>query len=729
MTRHQPHLSLALFSSALFSLALLAVGCSAPDLARDARLLEHFHAELAPDAPPEIDVRRCEAVKPLATDKPHRVCVGTSQRRGLLTREGVAWATPATDASLLDARGAALAFAVAALGEGGPREARIEAISGERVETLWTATLEPSQDSGWIEIRFDLSPGVERLRLVSLGDEPVAWAELRLVASESDPPARPASATDTPPNLVLFLVDTLRADQLATYGYDRPTSPNLDRLAAESLVFERALSPSTWTLPSTASLLTGLLPLQHGARDIKHSMPQSVETVAEHLRAAGYRTAALTDGGFVGHKWGMAQGFDRFDAAPGKPWQDKDVAPIAASAAHWLETNHFEPFFLVVHTYETHQPYVNPEGFADPWLDPNYDGDRFRRRAAVQPLKIGEVSAAEKQRLIDFYDGEIHRADHYVGGLLDQLDALGLSERTAILLTSDHGEEFFDHGGVEHGHGRVFDANVRVPMVLRPPAARGIRPARVQTAASGLDVAPTLLDLAGLEPAPEWVGRSLLDLAAGAAPGRAVLVHGTNSIPQLDEERFRLDVGDTSLIYDRRRAALTYFDRAADPEMRRPLAAPRDPAMAESVEHLQAVLAWLAPTRFAVRLPSGLRRVTVPPSSRVAPLGVWDGLEWKGGEMVDHAWRAETTPEGVAYLVFDSRAAGEWTLHLERADGDEGEVTLHTRTADGGAPAWRPLSGELPPPLVLFPAAGIHAPGEAELSSGNVEELRALGYL
>jgi hypothetical protein len=211
------------------------------------------------------------------------------------------------------------------------------------------------------------------------------------------------------------------------------------------------------------------------------------------------------------------------------------------------------------------------------------------------------------------------------------------------------------------------------------------------------------------------------------------LVHGTNSFPDLHEERFRLDRGDRSVIFDRVRGELRGYDLAADPEMRRPAAEVFGGPAAPAAERLQAVLAWLEEeAELLVRLPDGTREVAVGRSSKVAPRGVWSGLERQPGEATeDGGWHADLDPGRPHYLVFSPRRRGEgWTVLV--ATGEEGEMApLELRFPEDRrrATEWNPLVDPPPEPGVILPGSALFEPGQTELTEESVEELRALGYL
>jgi len=535
-----------------------------------------------------------------------------------------------------------------------------------------------------------------------------------------------ARALEPPPNIVLVSLDTVRADHLSLYGYPRPTSPRLDRFAADAWVFNESYSVSTWTPPSHASMFTGLLPDHHGLRRVEETLAPEAVTAAEVLRDAGYRTAAITDGGFLRPQWGLDQGFDHYQVTPGQPWDPKDAEVVFDDAARWVEAyGEKRPFFLFVHTYEAHQPYQNVGGFADPFLDAHYQGP-FRDGVRVL-ADVARIDAAELPRVVGLYDGGIRRADHFLGRFLDTLRRRGLLATTAVIVTSDHGEELREHGDVEHALGKVFDENVRVPLVVRPPGglpAGGVR--RPATAVSGLDLFPTLLDLAGLpagDPPPP--GRSLLAIAREPPdPGRTIAIQGINSIQVLDERRLRLDRGRRTLIFDRVRGTAERYHRGRDPGMLEPLPAiGADGAGAGLAARLQTVLAWLEPGAIAVRLPLRTAAVGVPADSALALRGAWSGLDWRpaGGA------RSLALDPGRPALVVLGVAGGldDRELEVEIAGGGGGRVRLERPAGV----EWTPLGDELAPPGRLLPAARSLRAGRAEIDAEGVAELRALGYL
>jgi arylsulfatase A-like enzyme/tetratricopeptide (TPR) repeat protein len=293
-------------------------------------------------------------------------------------------------------------------------------------------------------------------------------------------------------NVLLVTLDTTRADRIGAYGYAQAETPRLDRLASEGVLFETAITPTAFTLPSHSSIMTGLYPPYHGMRLNGGSALADVQvTLAEQLAASGYRTGAVIAAFVLDQRWGLSQGFETFDdEIEMEPDQRLDLAGVQRRAdqvvdlgLEWLETEDERPFFAWLHLYDAHIPYDPPEPY----------GTRFGGRG-----------------LSGLYDGEIAYADSQVGRVLDWLEGRGLAENTVVVVLGDHGESLGDHGENEHGYF-VYDATVRVPLIVRVPGAdlEGIRvPAQVRT----IDVLPTILDLVGVERPQPVHGESLVPL-------------------------------------------------------------------------------------------------------------------------------------------------------------------------------------------------------------------------
>ncbi len=291
---------------------------------------------------------------------------------------------------------------------------------------------------------------------------------LQLLLACSSPDVADVTRIDpSQPDLVLVVIDTLRADHLGVYGHSRATSPVLDRLAGEGLWFRRAYAHSGWTLPSFTSLFTGLLPHEHriGRADDDASqfstLPPQAVTLAERLAAAGYATGAVVNNTFLAPDFGLDQGFDLYDYQ-GSDALHRSAADTVALGLAWLNEQE-KPAFLVLHFMEPHSP-----------LDPPAPARGRFATASPAPLELplkwdrsaGDLpTEAELDYMLRLYDEEILASDQALGALVEGLEARDASERTVLAVTADHGEEFWDHGGYEHGH-TLFGELTRVPLVL-----------------------------------------------------------------------------------------------------------------------------------------------------------------------------------------------------------------------------------------------------------------------
>jgi arylsulfatase A-like enzyme len=351
-----------------------------------------------------------------------------------------------------------------------------------------------------------------------------AWAHPEVLA----PAARPR-----PPNLVLISIDTLRADHLSLYGYPRPTSPNIDRWARSGAVFDAAVTSAPWTLPSHLSLFTGLDALRHGVNH-PNPAPGRLTLMAEHLRAAGYATAAVTGGSFLHPKFGLNQGFD-FYRSSGVDRAD-ELADGIARAIAWLTENRRRPFFFFFHTYEIHDPYEPRQPWFGRFAEASADAEgsvvtsgRPRgQRGAFRLQKTFNIRYADRpdeplsgdslDAAVDRYDSGIAYVDAEIGKLLARLHDLDLDDDTVVVLTSDHGESLGEHDLA--GHGYLYDDNLLVPLIVAAPG-RDWKGRRIGDQVRLIDVLPTVLELAGQQPAPGIDGLSLLPLIEGGGPAAA----------------------------------------------------------------------------------------------------------------------------------------------------------------------------------------------------------------
>lgn len=345
------------------------------------------------------------------------------------------------------------------------------------------------------------------------------------------------------PNLLFVTIDTLRADGLSCYGNPRPTSPVLDALGQRGVVFERAYSTSPWTWPSTASLMTGLHPPEHGLMDYESCYLSDAHlTLAELLQSQGFTTAAFSCNPLVVADKNFDQGFETF-----RSWEWAPAREVVGTIAQWLAENAGYRFFAYVHLVDPHGPYEPDPEFRARWAPPEPAG-MGREKKPFKPLLDAWYAGREFDRArLDamneykraLYDGEVATVDRQVGFLLGELARLGLAEKTVVAVTSDHGEEFLDNGMLAHGK-QLFDSSVRVPLILAGPGVpEGIRTrARAQNRFLGR----TLLDLAGVPPRGAWTrGQDLLELVDHPEAAREPIFFSTRRGKWLDWEEGRVE--------------------------------------------------------------------------------------------------------------------------------------------------------------------------------------------
>jgi arylsulfatase A-like enzyme len=360
------------------------------------------------------------------------------------------------------------------------------------------------------------------------------------------------AATGARPNLLLISIDTLRADHLGSYGDPHRLTPHMDQLADEGVLFRQAISSSSWTLPAMASLFTGLYPRHHRAGEIanrrdplgRSPLPPRSWTLATALRDSGYRTAAIVTNPYLSLRYGLGEGFDEYHNLTiqseafltfakttamrllERLWPAAIIGDrgqtVSRNAVRWLATvPQDRPFLLWLHYVDPHPPYSRAA------LHKNFRGDLLLATAApgmadadltspdIARLRSGEIrpSTVDKDRIHDLYRAEVANVDEAVGEVLGALESTGLRERTLVVLVGDHGEEFWEHGGVEHGR-TVYEEVVRVPLLMRCP---GHLPAgiRVDPVARITDVAPTILDLLAIPPPLDLDGETLVPLVRG----------------------------------------------------------------------------------------------------------------------------------------------------------------------------------------------------------------------
>lgn len=414
----------------------------------------------------------------------------------------------------------------------------------------------------------------------------VAALGLAFALPSSVPAPRPAW------NVVLVLVDTLRADHMGLYGYSRPTTPELDRFARQALVFDRAYSQSACTFPTVNALLTSA-PVARFFRQPRGSMgiPPGVPTLALRLREAGYATAAVSTSEIVratpsrvNPVGGFDPGFDSFD----ETCQLQPAACVNAVARARLQGLR-EPFFLYLHYLDPHAPYAPPARAPRHFAGPPEGLRDFAR--AGDPRPVASLPAADRRaflrpgelrQLLDLYDDEIAYVDAQLGQLFAEIESRGLLGRTVVVVTADHGESFLDHDEMTHCQS-VYDAQTRTPLLIRLPGGPA---GRTETIAQTVDVMPTLLDVLGLaRPGAPLLGRSL-------RPGFTRALRGGHVFSMQGPWRSAND-GQRKLITDLRSGRARLFDPARDPHEQHDLSQ----AEPERLTQLRAALkAWLQRT-------------------------------------------------------------------------------------------------------------------------------------
>jgi arylsulfatase A-like enzyme len=373
------------------------------------------------------------------------------------------------------------------------------------------------------------------------------------LADRVAPPLWPA------PRAILFVViDTLRADHVGAYGAAPDSTPALDRLAQRSYVFDQAHATSSWTRSSIASMLTARYPASLHVLGRDDAIPESALTVAEILSARGWHTAGVFSNGNASPELGFAQGVAevrRPTVVRGYPGDFQKftaegvTAEAVAALRAWRDAGTASPLFLFVHYIDPHDPYLPHPDFM-PGAEPTgrFSGAR-PELDRVDHLAPNELAASDVARIKYLYEGEVRYCDRWVGALLDQLDALGVADRTMIVLTADHGEGLWDHG--RRGHGvDLYQEQIRVPLFIHYPGMTAADAARIAAPMSLLDLVPTMLGALGIDRPAEVEGHDLTPLARGAA--RAFALDYVYAELDLDGRSFQsMRLGPAKLIVRR----------------------------------------------------------------------------------------------------------------------------------------------------------------------------------
>ena len=324
-------------------------------------------------------------------------------------------------------------------------------------------------------------------------------------------------------NVLVITIDTLRPDRLGCYGYNRPTSPRIDEVAAGSVLFEQVVCSSPQTLPSHASIFTGLHPRTHKSISHESVLPDEVTTLAEILKERGYRTAAFISSHVLDRKYGLNQGFDRYwqvnevmRPKQRELAQQRGIDPTTNEVLSWLEENGQSKFFAWIHWFHPHRPYAPPLEVRAKFVG-DYLGDANSSTEFIMKVWRDEVDLPDEdvRYISQLYDGEIAFTDQQVGRVLDALDSLGISGKTIVVITADHGEMLYEHE-YYFGHDiALYEECIMIPLIINHPGL-GVTPKRLPGLVQSIDIFPTLLGFLGIESLEGTEGKSLEPLVIGA---------------------------------------------------------------------------------------------------------------------------------------------------------------------------------------------------------------------
>jgi len=409
---------------------------------------------------------------------------------------------------------------------------------------------------------------------------------------------------------VLISIDTLRPDHLGVYGYSRPTSPNIDAFAENAVVFEDAISTAPWTLPAHASLFSGLYPEHHRLTTFERRLPLSVETIAAKLAKSGFDTRAVVNTHLLTNRFGLEYGFAKLKYVEEALVRVSPSTWVTDQAMTWIAEPREQPLFLFIHYYDVHSDYAALPRYREQFERP-YEGEIDGSTLHLKEFRHGlrSIDARDAEHLIDLYDAGVRQTDDELQRLFAFLHERGELDTSLIILTSDHGEEFLEHGSVLHGENQHTEV-LRVPLIVRyPPALPSLR---VRSPVSLVDVVPTILGILGEAPMDEVDGLDLSPLwndpSADTIAGfdqRALYSGADHSPTQLEDEAKMFNItrsirqGNFKLIYDSNTHASELYDLRSDPGEHTNIAA----AHSDVVDRLTRDLLAVGPGAGAVGAP------------------------------------------------------------------------------------------------------------------------------
>ena len=434
-------------------------------------------------------------------------------------------------------------------------------------ELLFEREIHVARRGQWIEQRVDLRKLSGReVWLVFRSSFPGAEDReepLPLIGVFGDPILHDRARFREGRGVVLVSIDTLRRDHMSVYGYARKTTPGLEAFATEAIVFDDAVSTSSWTLPAHASLLTSTYPSVHGAVNLNVGLSRSWPNLATLFRERGFTTQAMVTHVYLAPEYGFDEGFDRHQYLP-----ETRAEELTDRAVSFLSAMGDRDFFLFVHYYDPHWHYDPPSPY-DREFDPSYEGEVSGVWWDFKELAADEIDARDLHHIEALYDGEILYTDRHVERLFREMKSLGIFHKSVIVVTSDHGEEFLDHGHWEH-QKTLYEELLRIPLLVKLPSGKGSG-RRVSEQVSLVDVAPTILEALSVPRPPSFVGRSLFELL-GAAPKSEHREAWSETEHTIDDSRklsLRLGEGGRKAIFTLRDNSVSVdvelFDLARDP--------------------------------------------------------------------------------------------------------------------------------------------------------------------
>ncbi len=449
-------------------------------------------------------------------------------------------------------------------------------------------------------------------------------ALLVLAACKQDDSASPTSGGDAE-LVALVIVDTLRQDALGCYGNDKAQSPHMDALAAEGARFDQAIATSGWTLPSVASMLTGTWPAMHKALGkVSRLTPitEDLPVAAEIFQQQGYTTLGFANAAFLSQLLGLDRGFDVFDHQHAYNWDIRRADATVDAALSAVSKRQGEKIFLLVHIFDAHLDYDPPDGYITPFVGDRRTPDPPVSMKECMDLRQGEDKTPPTQADIDYllglYDGEIAFVDRAIGRMIDGLKELERWDQTTLVLTSDHGEEFWDHGGFEHGH-TLYDELVRVPLILRSPDAELITAHTIERQVRPIDIMPTLYNMCGIQNFPSFIGESLLPDMLGQTPSRIPPAFSQGTLYGADKMSWGHE--GFNVIVDRAREgadAIELYDLTLDPLQQNDISKERPKLTARLTEEF---------SRFTRDLTARAKTISTPEIENMAPTKIKEYLQ------------------------------------------------------------------------------------------------------